>query len=327
MTHTPHLVLDGAIAAASAVGARDVILAAPPEAAATLAAALAERDVRGAPRVTLAASAQGYVAGEETAVLAHLEGRPPLPRVTPPLPAHEGYKGRPTLVQNVETLAHVALIARHGPAWFREAGTAARPGTMLMTISGAVRAPGVYELAVGTPLDDAIACAGGAVEPLRALLVGGYFGAWVAPDDPSLRLDDAGLAAHSAAVGAGVVVAFGASSCPVAETARLASYLAGESAGQCGPCFNGLPAIAACVQRLASARTAAGDGERLVRWIDMVRGRGACAHPDGFARMLDTALRVFRDEFDEHARAGRCARCHAGRVLHLPIRESLGAVA
>jgi NADH:ubiquinone oxidoreductase subunit F (NADH-binding) len=327
MTHTPHLVLDGAIAAARAVGARDVLLAAPPDATATLAAAVSERHERHAPRVTLTASADGYVAGEETAVLAHLEGRAPRPRLTPPLPAHEGYRGRPTLVQNVETLAHMALIARHGPGWFREAGTRERPGTMLVTISGAVRAPGVHEVAVGTTMDEAIVRAGGSTEPLRALLVGGYFGAWVAPGAPSLALDDAVLAAHSAGVGAGVIVAVGASSCPVAETARLSAYLAGESAGQCGPCSNGLPAIAACVERFATARTRPGDGERLRRWIDMVRKRGACAHPDGFARMLETAIRLFRDDFDAHARTGRCARCHADPVLRLPLRAPVSAVA
>ncbi|HEU4973997.1 MAG TPA: NADH-ubiquinone oxidoreductase-F iron-sulfur binding region domain-containing protein [Baekduia sp.] len=330
MRHTPHLVLDGAISAARAVGARDVLVAAPPDSAAVLAGALSERGELGSrhtPRITLTASAVGYVAGEETAVLAHLEGRPPLPRVTPPRPAQSGFRGRPTLVQNVETLAHLGLIARHGAAWFREAGTAARPGTMLVTVSGAVRAPGVHEVPVGTSLPEVLDRAGGATEPPTAFLVGGYFGAWVRPDAVGLALDDAVLRAHGAAVGAGVVVALGASSCPVAETARLATYLAAESAGQCGPCFNGLPAIAAVVERFATARTVRGDGERLTRWIDMVKRRGACAHPDGFARMLETATRVFRDDFEEHARTGRCARCHADPVLLLPRPARAAATA
>ncbi|HEY6758541.1 MAG TPA: NADH-ubiquinone oxidoreductase-F iron-sulfur binding region domain-containing protein [Baekduia sp.] len=327
MTRTPHLVLDGAAAAAQAVGAREVLVAAPPDAAAALAAALSERRAGRGPRVTLAASAAGYVAGEETAVLAHLEGGAALPRVTPPLPVQQGFKGRPTLVQNVETLAHIALIARHGPEWFRAVGTVERPGTMLVTLSGAVRAPGVHEVPVGTTVDEVLARSGGATEPLRALLVGGYFGAWVAPDAPGLALEDALLRAHGAAVGAGVVVALGVSSCPVAETARLASYLAAESAGQCGPCFNGLPALAAVVERFATARTAPGDGERLMRWIDMVKRRGACAHPDGFARMLETAIRLFRDDFEQHARTGRCPRCHAASPLHLPARRPVSAAA
>jgi len=328
MERVPHLVLDGAAAAAQAVGAREVLVCAPPEVVAPLHRAVAERDRRrGTPRVTVHAAARGYVAGEETAVLAHLEGRPPLPRVTPPLPAQRGYRGRPTLVLNAETIAHVGLIARHGAGWFREAGTASRPGTMLVTLSGAVRRPGVYEVPVGTTIEELVADAAGTVEPLRALLVGGYFGAWVDPDAAGLALDDTVLRAHGAAVGAGVVVALGASTCPVAETARLATYLATQSAGQCGPCVNGLPAIATVVGRFATARTERGDGERLTRWIELVKRRGACAHPDGFARMLETAFGLFREDFHEHARTGPCARCHAGSVLHLPVGDRVGAAA
>ena len=330
LTRAPHLVLDGALAAAGAVGAREVLLCARADALPALATALAEREPgarRGTPRVTLAESAPGYVAGEETAVLAHLEGRPPRPRVTPPRPAQEGYRGRPTLVQNVETLAHIALIARQGADWFREAGTSQRPGTTLVTVSGAVRAPGVYEVPVGVALPEVVRLAGGSAEPVRALLVGGYFGAWVPYDAVGLALDDAALRPHGAAVGAGVVVVLGAGSCPVAETSRLTGYLADASAGQCGPCVNGLAALAGVVERFASATTVTGDGERLARWIDMVAGRGACAHPDGVARMLQTATRLFRDEFEDHARRGRCARCAAEPALLLPAARGWSAAA
>ena len=328
LTRVPHLVLDGVESAARAVGARDVIMAAPALAHPTLSAALAERGPRSPRlRVTLARSAAGYVAGEETAVLAHLEGRPPRPRLTPPLPAHEGYRRRPTLVQNVETLAHIGLIARYGGAWFREAGTPARPGTTLVTVSGAVAAPDVYEVPSGIPLTEVVGLAGGASEPIRALLVGGYFGAWVEPDAPRLTLDDAALKPYGAAVGAGVVVVLGTSSCAVAETARLTAYLAGESAGQCGPCVHGLGALAGVVGRFAGGETAPGDGERLLRWTEMVRGRGACRHPDGVARMLSSALRLFRDELEEHARHGACARCAAPSTLVLPSTPRARAAA
>jgi NADH:ubiquinone oxidoreductase subunit F (NADH-binding) len=258
------------------------------------------------------------VAGEETAVIAHLEGRAPRPRVTPPRPAQEGYRKRPTLMQNVETLAHIALIARHGASWFRELGTADRPGTTLVTISGAVEAPGVYEVASGLPLAELPHVAGGLIESPRALLVGGYFGAWVDEDGAGLTLDDADLRRHGAAVGAGVVVVLGGSACPVAETARLTAYMAAESAGQCGPCVHGLGALAGVLDRFASARTVPGDGERLVRWTEMVRGRGACAHPDGVARMLAGATRLFRAELEDHARRGPCSRCRSAPTLVLP---------
>jgi NADH:ubiquinone oxidoreductase subunit F (NADH-binding) len=329
LRRTPHLVLDGALAAAEAVGAREVLLCAPPEANAVVAAALAERGAasRREPRVTLAQSAPGYVAGEETAVIAHLEGRAARPRVTPPRPAEQGYRKRPTLVQNVETLAHIGLIARHGAAWFRERGTPDRPGTTLVTISGAVRAPGVYEVASGVPLAELSRIAGGVTEPTRALLVGGYFGAWVDGHGSGLTLDDADLRGHGAAVGAGVVVVLGDSACPVAETARLAAYMAGESAGQCGPCVHGLGALAGVLDRFATARTAPGDGERLVRWTEMVRGRGACAHPDGVTRMLASATRLFRTDLEEHARHGPCSGCGGPSTLVLPVPSRARAAA
>ncbi|MEO8687699.1 MAG: NADH-ubiquinone oxidoreductase-F iron-sulfur binding region domain-containing protein [Solirubrobacteraceae bacterium] len=321
LKRTPHLVLDGAIAAARAVGAREVFVCASAQANTVVAAALAEREHAGRraqPRFTLLPRADGYVAGEETAVLAHLEGRPPRPRVTPPRPAQQGYHGRPTLVQNVETLAHLALIARHGAAWFRELGTEDRPGSTLLTVSGAVRTPGVYEVPSGIALDEVVHLAGGAIEPARALLVGGYFGAWVSGEGRGLALDDVALRPHGAAVGAGVVVVLGESACAVAETARLTAYLAAESAGQCGPCVNGLGALAGAVERLATGRAASDDGERLVRWIEMVRRRGACAHPDGAARMLTSANRLFGSELAEHARRGPCARCAVASALVLP---------
>jgi NADH:ubiquinone oxidoreductase subunit F (NADH-binding) len=321
--HAPHLVLDGAQAAAAAVGAREVLVAAPEHKLPGLAAALAER--RGGPRFTLAPRASGYVAGEETAVLAHLEGRPALPRVSPPRPAERGYRGRPTLVQNVETLCHLALIARHGARWFREQGTADRPGTTLVTVSGAVDAPGVYEVPSGMALDELTRFAA-PTEPVRAMLVGGYFGAWIRGDGAGLKLEDASLRRRGAAVGAGIVVVLGESACPVAETARLARYLAGQSAGQCGPCVHGLGALADVVSRFAAGRTATGDAQRLVRWIEMVRRRGACAHPDGVARMLASACEAFRDELEDHAQRGPCARCATPSALMLssdrPLRSA-----
>ncbi len=242
-------------------------------------------------------SAAGYVAGEETAVIAHLEGKPARPRVTPPRPAERGLRKRPTLVQNVETLAHLALIARYGADWFRAAGTEQRPGTTLLTVSGAVAASGVIESEAGAALGDVLDPS----EPLRAVLVGGYFGGWV-PAEESRALD-------GAALGAGVVLALGRSSCPIAKTARIASYMASQSAGQCGPCVFGLGALAGVMERLAAGHGGRDDAARLVRWTEMVRGRGACAHPDGVARLLASATRVFAEELDDHVRRGACEAC------------------
>jgi NADH:ubiquinone oxidoreductase subunit F (NADH-binding) len=303
LMRVPHLVIDGAELAAAAVGSREVIVAAPAATHRVLAAALAERRRTGTGaaarrrgEVTVVESAAGYVAGEETAVIAHLEGRPAVPRVTPPRPAERGLRKRPTLVQNAETLAHLALIARHGAEWFRAAGTERRTGTTLLTVSGAA-ASGVLESEAGATLGDVL----DPTEPLRAVLVGGYFGGWV-PAEESRPLDGATL-------GAGVVHALGRSRCPISETARIATYMASQSAGQCGPCVFGLSALAGVLERLASGHGSRDDAARVARWTEMVRGRGACAHPDGVARLLASATRVFEEELDDHIHRGACAAC------------------
>lgn len=320
MTQVPHLVLDGALLAAQAIGARDCVIAAPAGTHAAIRAALRERgkDARPAVRVKVEASGDGYVAGEETALLAHLERRAALPRVKPPFPAERGLNGRPTLVQNAETLAHVAMIARHGAAWFRDGGTGGIPGSTLVSISGAVRAPGVYEVPAGTPLPDLLKIAGGRIQAVRALLVGGYFGGWVDGAGEGLSYADASLQSADVSEGAGVVVALGTADCPVAETAALAAWLAEESAGQCGPCVYGLGGLADVLGRIAGGATVTGDAARLARWTEMVRGRGACRHPDGVARMISTATRVFASELAGHARYGPCDACRRPRLLATP---------
>jgi NADH:ubiquinone oxidoreductase subunit F (NADH-binding) len=235
-----------------------------------------------------------------------------LPSFVPPRPFERGYRGRPTLIQNPETLAQIALVARFGERWYRELGTAADPGSALVTISGAVEVPGVYELAFGTRLDDLLDAAGGPTEPLRALLVGGYFGTWVdATSARALRLAREDLRGVGAALGAGVIIALGESSCGLHESARVIDYLAGQSAGQCGPCTFGLRAIAESTGALANGLARAGERERLVRWAAEVRGRGACHHPDGAARFVVSALDVFAAEIESHRR-GRCNAVPAG---------------
>ena len=320
LTRIPHLVLDGALVSAQAIGAREIVVAAPRGMLPGLGSAVRERRGSDSGRVRwrLEESPDTFVGGEETALLAHLEGRPALPRTRPPMPAQRGLRGRPTLVQNAETLAQVALIARYGPAWFREAGTPEHPGTTLVSLSGAVAEPGVYEVPLGFPIAGLAALAGGALEPIRALLVGGYFGAWIDGDGEGLTLDNASLGHFDAAVGAGVVVLLGASACPVAEVAALAGWLSDASAGQCGPCVHGLAALSDLLQRAESGQTVPGDSTRLSRWTAMVHGRGACGHPDGAARMLASASRVFARELADHARRGHSPSCRIIPTLHLP---------
>jgi NADH:ubiquinone oxidoreductase subunit F (NADH-binding) len=218
-------------------------------------------------------------------------------------------------VQNVETLAHLALIGRFGASWFRSAGTAAEPGTMLVTVLGAVREPGVREIAIGTPVGAVLEAAGGKSAPLQALLIGGYFGRWVdAAAAIPAAFSSAGLAPLGASVGAGLIAALPANACGLAETARVTRYLADESAGQCGPCLFGLDAVAGEVQRLAEGRTS--DLATLKRWLGQVNGRGACSHPDGAVRLISSALTVFAAELDRHAQ-GWC--CGSAKTAILPV--------
>jgi NADH:ubiquinone oxidoreductase subunit F (NADH-binding) len=249
-------------------------------------------------RWSVSAVPEGFVTGEETALLSALSGKEPKPTMKPPYPFERGLRGAPTLVQNVETLAHVALIARFGARWFRSVGTEAEPGTALVTLSGAVRRPGVYEIELGTRVSELIEQAGGATETLSAFLVGGYFGGWTR--DAAQPLTVAG------GLGAGVVVAFPADACGVRESARVTRYLANESAGQCGPCVHGLAALASGLEEIAAGKTS--DRQlHLARWAKQLTARGACRHPDGAARFVSSTLAVFEEELALHLRTGRCS--------------------
>jgi NADH:ubiquinone oxidoreductase subunit F (NADH-binding) len=220
----------------------------------------------------------------------------------------------------VETLAHLALIARYGATWFRELGTGSEPGSMLVTLIGAVRSPGVREIEIGTPVTDVLALAGGPRRPLSALLIGGYFGTWARwPQVASLPFSGAGLARVGATPAAGLVAALPDDSCGLAETARVTRYLAEESAGQCGPCVFGLSAIARELHRLASGEEASLPLIR--RWLDQVDGRGACRHPDGAVRFIRSALDVFGREVDLHA-GGWCSIADLAPVLPVPRRRA-----
>jgi NADH:ubiquinone oxidoreductase subunit F (NADH-binding) len=329
MELAPHLVLDGALAAASAIGARDVVIAVRAGAPAAIAAmrrACAERTTRCRVRVIEAPAA--YLAGQEVALLRFADGGPLLPRATPPLPVERGLRGRPTLVQNAETLAHIALIDRHGADWFRHAGVPDHPGTALLTVAGAVRRPGVIEIECGTPWPHVLAAAGGATEPLQALLVGGYHGAWIAEQDlAALRLDDVSLAQHGATLAAGVIVALGASACPAREIAGAMHWLAGQIAGQCGPCIHGMPAVADLVGRVVAGTAPPGWHEQLTRWCSDLEGRGACHLPDGAMRFLASGLHAFGAEFADHAGHGPCDDCHRPRTLLVPPALKTAAAA
>ena len=317
LARLPHLVLDGAVLSAGAVGASEVIVkvgSGAVDAVRSLEIASAAREHE-AVSIQVVSGPEGYVAGEESAVVHYLNGGGSLPTFVPPRPFERGYRGRPTLIQNPETLAQVALVARFGSRWYRELGTQADPGSALVTITGTVAAPGVYELAFGTSMRDLLDAAGGPTEPLQALLVGGYFGTWVdARSAVGLRLAREDLRSVGCSLGSGVLIALGESACGLHESARVIAYLAEQSAGQCGPCVFGLRSIADAVGALAAGVAGPRERDRVLRWASEIRGRGACHHPDGAVRFVESALRVFGAQIEAHQR-GRCQARPAGLPL------------
>ena len=308
----PRLVLDGLAVVADALGARTRVVAVgdhlPPQSLAAIETAV--HSAGGSRRVRLRRLGGGFVAGQESALLRQLDGGPPVPRDPLPRVTERGLGGRPTLVMNAETAAHIALLARHGAAWFREAGLPEDPGTFLATLSGSrpglLARPGVVEVPRGAPLGSLLDEASLDRSRVRAVLVGGYHGAWVpAADLDAVRLTGSDLAAYGASVGAGIVHALDAADCPLAYAARIADYLAAASARQCGPCVNGLPALAAALQRLAQPGARATTPAEVDRLRGLIDGRGACAHPDGTARFVASTMRVFHAHVENHLR-GEC---------------------
>jgi len=330
---SPHLVLDGLQLAAEVIGSPAAVLYVRRNQRlhAGLAGAIAERAAAGigAARVDLVQAPDRFLAGEESAVVSRLTGRPALPAYRPVRGLPRLAPGRAALVQNVETLAHLALIARYGAAWFRNAGTAAEPGTMLVTLRLADGRTSVAEVPLGTGIAGLLglepaaghlagASVPSAAGPVQALLAGGYHGAWLpAAEAAHLLMAGAALRPLGASAGAGVLAALPADRCGLAETARVARYLALESAGQCGPCFNGLPRIAAALEHLAGPRPDHRARADLKRWAGQVTGRGACHHPDGSVRFIRSALRVFAGEAGLHEQ-GRCCGTDPRPFLPVP---------
>ena len=303
LQRAPHLVIDGLLIAARLLEASEVRLYAEGGQLAPVARAIGERgDATG---IVLTLAPSGFLSGEASAIVnAITTGRAvPLDHRLP-LSVAEG--GRPaTVVQNVETLANIALIARFGSAWFRSVGAVDEPGSRLVTLCGDVPQPGVVEVAGGTRLSDALGRSGLDTASVRAVLVGGYHGAWLPASDLATPLTRDALRPFGAAPGAGVLMVLGAGRCGIRQASIIASYLAAQSARQCGPCLNGLPAMASALARVAAMDRSPALIDRLRRLAELVSGRGSCHHPDGTARFVLSTLTVFADDVDAH-RHGFC---------------------
>lgn len=295
----PHLVIDGAVASAVALRAQEVHVVLPgdrPPAAAALRRAIAERD--DPVELIEHTAARRFVAGQSKAVSELISGRPNLPVTSWQPEATSGVGGRPTLLSNAETWAHVGLLVHHGTAAYRRFGTSAEPGTALLSVTTPGAVPSVHEVEYATRMRDVLpATVAGA-----PVLIGGFHGSWATWDTvASLRVSVPGMRSLGVALGAGVVHAPGHGTCPLALTVRITDYLASQSAGRCGPCLNGLPALALALHRVLDG---SGGRDRVEELATLVVRRGACAHPDGTVRLVRSLFTALPGEVSAHATGG-----------------------
>ncbi|MGA5466769.1 NADH-ubiquinone oxidoreductase-F iron-sulfur binding region domain-containing protein [Mycobacterium sp. NPDC050041] len=309
LRHRPHLVLDGLRLAARIVGAdRAYLYISDGRAAEVAAGALAELGDRSdGPPVSVVTVAAGYVAGEETAAVRVLNGGPAKPSDKPPRPFEQGVAGLPTAVSNVETLANLPFLLRHGSEAFRSAGTSTSPGTFLATVTGGGRPAALYELPHGTAFTDLLDVYGVPADDVRGVLMGGYFTGLMNRDVLDTTLDHETMQRVGSGLGCGAVSLI-TDECPIAVAASVMSYFDRENAGQCGSCFNGTAAMAAVTGALRDGAATTEDLARLERWSVVLRGRGACATLDAATNVAATLLRSFPQEVARHLE-NSCSSC------------------
>ena len=319
----PHLILDGATVAASALGAARVIVHAPAARIPTVRNAIDERRRFGLDPVDmeLVEAPDRFLAGQESAAVNTINNRNPArPSFTGLTTVRErGVAGRPTLVQNVETLAHVALIARFGAEWFRRVGIPESPGSALMTVTGLGPEPRIVEAPLGLPVQEVLGLSPAEFDLFQGLLLGGYGGGWLPMAEAmAMPLTEEAARKHGSSIGPGVVALVRSEACPLAELSRVVTYMEGQGANQCGPCINGLAGLASAMEALAfHPSTLRGGTSSIFVHCDLIEGRGACRHPDGVARFVRTGLRVFSEHAEHHLRRGPC-RNQMGPILPIP---------
>lgn len=319
----PHLVLDGAFRAASAISAAKIfVYVSDALAVASVTEALEELGPTPVP-VEIFRVAPSYVGGEETAAVRAINGGPALPTDKPPRPFESGVEGQPTLVINVETLANIPAIDRESAQAYLDASfDRASPGTFLMTLSGACRRPGLYEVPLGSTIDDVIEATGGYVGEPRGALMGGFFGGVIGPRFRTLSLSYPVLRAEGTGLGCGAIRVLGEADCPVLVAREVMAFFEANNARQCGPCIRGTLGMRTVLNHLSLGTASEEELEKLKGWTNSLRHRGACAHLDGAANLAATLFREFPAEIDLHASFG-CPTCRLERDEPSRLRFSL----
>jgi NADH-quinone oxidoreductase subunit F len=262
-------------------------------------------------------SGQGsYVAGEETAMLESMQGRPAMPRQKPPFyPTDFGLYGKPTLVNNVETLCNIPRILSKGANWFTQVGTERCPGTMLFSLSGAVARPGVYELPMGTPLRTLIEQCGGGVpngRKVKAVFPGGPSFSMVTAEQLDIPMDFDSLKKAGTGLGSAGVIVVDDATCMVAQTLKFSEFFKTESCGQCPPCRMGTINLATLMTKIERGEGTSKDLDSLLQLCGFVKGTGYCTLVTGAAVLVQSSLKLFRHEFEEHIALKRCPYARAG---------------
>lgn len=324
LEHLPHLIIEGVILTAYAVGAAKAYLyinALYETAIRSISDGMEEAKreeywgerILGTPfsvDLTLVAAPANYVAGEDTAVLEVIEGRSPLPRQKPPFPATAGLFAKPTIVNNVETLANVAPIIAKGAQWYRGFGTQESPGTMIFSLNEEVNRPGIYELPFGTSLRHLIEECGGGLKDgktIKAILPGGPSSAFLTPDKIDIPLDHQSLRAAESSIGCGVVQLIAEGECLVEETLKIAEFFARESCGQCPACRMETNMLATMLKKLQQGQGGEALLDQFGKVIAFNKGKGFCSLVNMPGPPIESALKLFRPDFDYHLVNGRCS--------------------
>lgn len=322
MLADPHLLIEGVVISAYAIGANKAFIYVRGEVlhvlrrlqhavAEAYEAGFAGQDILGSGvdvDIVVHAGAGAYICGEETALLDSLEGRRGQPRLKPPFPAVAGLYASPTVINNVETIASVPSIVSNGPSWFREMGTEKSPGFGIFSLSGHVTYPGQYEAPLGITLRELLDMAGGIRDygRLKFWTPGGSSTPLFTDEHLDVPLDFEGVAEAGSILGTRALQIFDHTTCVVRATLRWVEFYKHESCGKCTPCREGFWWLVQILQRLEEGQGTEDDLDKMLDLSDNIAGRSFCALADGGVAPITSSIQYFRDEYIEHFERGGC---------------------